>query len=43
VVFGALGLVILFLDPMSTMILTAVVGVVTLGLLVWLATVPMEA
>jgi len=43
VVFGALGLVILFLDPLSTMILTAVVGVVTLGLLVWLATVPMEA
>jgi UDP-GlcNAc:undecaprenyl-phosphate GlcNAc-1-phosphate transferase len=43
VVFGALGLVILFLDPMSTVILTAVVGVVTLGLLVWLATVPMEA
>lgn len=43
VVFGSLGLVILFLDPMSTMILTAVVGVVTLGLLVWLAAVPMEA
>jgi UDP-GlcNAc:undecaprenyl-phosphate GlcNAc-1-phosphate transferase len=42
VVFGALGLVILFLDPMSTMILTAVVGIVTLGLLVWLASVPME-
>ena len=43
VVFGALGLVILFLDPLSTMILTAVVGVVTLGLLIWLATVPMES
>ena len=42
VVFGALGLVILFLDPMSTMILTAVVGVVTWGLVVWVATVPME-
>ena len=42
VVFGALGLVVLYLDPVSTMILTAVVGVVTVSLLVWLALVPME-
>jgi UDP-GlcNAc:undecaprenyl-phosphate GlcNAc-1-phosphate transferase len=42
VIFGALGLVVLFLDPVSTLILTVVVGVVTLGLLVWLAMVPME-
>jgi UDP-GlcNAc:undecaprenyl-phosphate GlcNAc-1-phosphate transferase len=43
VIFGALGLVVLFLDPVSTLILTAVVGVVTVGLLVWLALVPMES
>jgi UDP-GlcNAc:undecaprenyl-phosphate GlcNAc-1-phosphate transferase len=42
VVFGALGLVVLFLDPVSTLILTAVVGAVVLGFLVWLAAVPME-
>lgn len=43
VVFGALGLVVLYLDPVSTLILTAVVGVVTVSLLVWLALVPMES
>ena len=42
VVFGALGLVVLFLDPVSTLILTAVVGAVVLGLLVWLASGPTE-
>lgn len=42
VIFGALGLVILFLDPTSTLILTAVVGTVVVGLLAWLAVVPME-
>jgi UDP-GlcNAc:undecaprenyl-phosphate GlcNAc-1-phosphate transferase len=42
VVFGALGLVVLFLDPVSTLILTGVVGAVVLGLLLWLAAVPME-
>jgi UDP-GlcNAc:undecaprenyl-phosphate GlcNAc-1-phosphate transferase len=42
VIFGALGLVVLFLDPVSTLILTAVVGAVVLGFLVWLAAVPME-
>jgi UDP-GlcNAc:undecaprenyl-phosphate GlcNAc-1-phosphate transferase len=43
VIFGALGLVVLFLDPMSTLILTGVVGVVVASLLLWLALVPMEA
>jgi len=42
VVFGALGLVVLFLDPVSTLILTSVVGALVLGFLVWLAAVPME-
>jgi UDP-GlcNAc:undecaprenyl-phosphate GlcNAc-1-phosphate transferase len=42
VIFGALGLVVLVLDPTSTLILTAVVGVVAVGLLGWLAMVPME-
>lgn len=42
VIFGALGLVVLYIDPTSTLILSAVVGVVTVGLLVWLAMVPME-
>ncbi len=43
VIFGALGLVVLFLDPMSTLILTGVVGVVVASLLLWLALVPMES
>jgi UDP-GlcNAc:undecaprenyl-phosphate GlcNAc-1-phosphate transferase len=43
VIFGALGLVVLFLDPMSTLILTGVVGVVVSSLLLWLALVPMES
>jgi hypothetical protein len=34
--------VVLFLDPVSTLILTGIVGTVVLGLLVWLAAVPME-
>jgi len=42
VIFGALGLVVLFLDPVSTLILTGVVGTVVAGLLIWLAFVPME-
>ena len=42
VIFGALGLVVLVLDPMSTLILTGVVGVVVVSLLAWLALVPME-
>jgi hypothetical protein len=43
VVFGALGLIILFLDPVSTLVITAVVGLAAVGLLVWLAMVPMES
>lgn len=43
VVFGALGLMILFLDPVSTLVITAVVGLTAVGLLVWLAMVPMES
>ncbi len=43
VVFGSLGLVVLYLDPLSTMILTGVVAAVVIALLGWLATVPMEA
>ena len=42
VVFGALGLVVLYLDPVSTLVLTGAVGVVVFGLLIWLAAVPME-
>jgi UDP-GlcNAc:undecaprenyl-phosphate GlcNAc-1-phosphate transferase len=42
-IFGALGLIVLYLDPVATMILTAVVGVVAVGLLGWLAVVPMES
>jgi len=42
-IFGALGLIVLFLDPVATMVLTAVVGVVVVGLLGWLAVVPMES
>jgi UDP-GlcNAc:undecaprenyl-phosphate GlcNAc-1-phosphate transferase len=42
VIFGALGLVVLFLDPVSTLILTGVVGTVVAALLLWLAVVPME-
>ena len=43
VIFGALGLVVLFLDPVSTLILTGVVGAVAASLLLWLAFVPMES
>jgi hypothetical protein len=43
VVFGAIGLVVLFLDPVSTLIVTGVVGATVVGLLVWLAMVPMES
>jgi hypothetical protein len=42
VIFGALGLVVLVLDPTSTLILTGIVGVVVIALLTWLAMVPME-
>ncbi len=42
-IFGALGLIVLYLDPVATVILTAVVGVVVVALLGWLAVVPMES
>ena len=42
VVFGAIGLVVLYLDPVSTLVVTAIVGVAVIGLLLWLAMVPME-
>jgi divalent metal cation (Fe/Co/Zn/Cd) transporter len=43
VVFGAIGLVVLFLDPIATLIVTAVIGLIVLGLLTWLAMDPMES
>ncbi len=43
VIFGALGLVVLFLDPVSTLVLTGVVATVVAGLLLWLAFVPMDS
>jgi UDP-GlcNAc:undecaprenyl-phosphate GlcNAc-1-phosphate transferase len=42
VIFGALGLLVLFLDPLSTLIMTGIVAVVVSGFLVWLALIPME-
>jgi len=42
VIFGALGLLVLYLEPVETLILTGVVGLVVTVLLVWLAMVPME-
>jgi UDP-GlcNAc:undecaprenyl-phosphate GlcNAc-1-phosphate transferase len=42
-VLGALGIVIMFLDPRTTVILTGVVGVLVLAILVWLGRVPMES
>jgi UDP-GlcNAc:undecaprenyl-phosphate GlcNAc-1-phosphate transferase len=43
VVFGAIGLVVLYLDPAATLILTGSVGIVVVGLLAWLAMIPMES
>jgi len=42
VVFGSLGIVIMYLDPRSTAILTGAVAVAVLAVLVWLGRVPME-
>jgi UDP-GlcNAc:undecaprenyl-phosphate GlcNAc-1-phosphate transferase len=42
VVLGGLGLLTMYLDETVTIVLTAVVGVVVLAILVWLARVPME-
>ena len=41
-VLGGTGLAILFLDPTTTVVVTAVVGVAVVVGLVWLARVPME-
>jgi UDP-GlcNAc:undecaprenyl-phosphate GlcNAc-1-phosphate transferase len=43
VVLGGVGLVILFLDPLTTAIITAVLAVIVLAVLVWLGRVDMEA
>lgn len=43
VVFGGLGLLVTMLDPVATIVVTSVVGVLVLGVLIWLARVPMEA
>ena len=43
VVLGAVGLVIPFVDPLTTVVLCAVVAVLVFGALVWLAAVPMES
>jgi len=42
-VLGGVGLVIMFLDPKSTLIVSGVVGVIVLVLLIWLGRVDMEA
>jgi UDP-GlcNAc:undecaprenyl-phosphate GlcNAc-1-phosphate transferase len=41
VVFGTLGLMVMYLDPTTTIVLTSVVGVLVLAVLVWLGRVPM--
>jgi hypothetical protein len=43
VVLGGIGLLVTVLDPVSTMVVTAVVGVLVIGVLVWLARVAMGA
>jgi UDP-GlcNAc:undecaprenyl-phosphate GlcNAc-1-phosphate transferase len=43
VVLGAIGLVIVFVDVRTTLIITGAVGLVALTLLIWLARVDMEA
>ena len=43
VVFGGIGLGILYLDPVQTTVVIGVVGAVVLGILIWLSRVKMEA
>ena len=43
VVMGGLGLLVMVLDPMATVAVTAVVWAIVIGILVWLARVPMGA
>jgi len=42
VVLGGVGLVVLFLDPVTTLIVSGVVGVIVLAILIWLGRVDME-
>jgi len=42
VVLGAIGLSVMVLDPLATVAVTAVVAAAVLGVLIWLARVPME-
>jgi UDP-GlcNAc:undecaprenyl-phosphate GlcNAc-1-phosphate transferase len=42
VVFGTLGLMVMYLDPTTTLVLSGVVGVLVLSVLVWLGRLPME-
>jgi UDP-GlcNAc:undecaprenyl-phosphate/decaprenyl-phosphate GlcNAc-1-phosphate transferase len=42
IVFGGLGLGVMFMTPRQTIVMTAVVAVVTLAVLVWLARVAMD-
>ena len=42
VILGGLGLLVMYLDPTSTLIVSAVVGAFVIGVLVWLGRVPME-
>jgi UDP-GlcNAc:undecaprenyl-phosphate GlcNAc-1-phosphate transferase len=42
VVFGTLGLMVMYLDPTTTVVLSGVVGVLVLAALLWLSRVPME-
>jgi hypothetical protein len=40
---GAIGLLVMVLDPLATVAVTLVVGALVIAALVWLARVPMEA
>jgi UDP-GlcNAc:undecaprenyl-phosphate GlcNAc-1-phosphate transferase len=42
-ILGGIGLVILYLDPITTLIVCGVVGVIVLAILIWLGRVDMEA
>jgi UDP-GlcNAc:undecaprenyl-phosphate GlcNAc-1-phosphate transferase len=42
-VLGGIGLLVMVLNPMATIAVTALVGALVLGALVWLARVPMES
>jgi UDP-GlcNAc:undecaprenyl-phosphate GlcNAc-1-phosphate transferase len=42
VVLGSLGLLVMYIDPVSTLIITGVVGLFVVTVLVWLGRIPME-